>query len=108
MAAVLAAIIAVGILLRFRQSAFRWDLFLATFRELNLWWLAGAAFLITLTYFGRALRWRVLMRPVCPHPNLSNLTVATAIGFTAVVLFGRAGEMVRPYLIALKEKVTFS
>ena len=33
---------------------------------------------------------------------------ATAIGFTAVVLFGRAGEPVRPYLIAKKEGVTFS
>jgi uncharacterized protein (TIRG00374 family) len=33
---------------------------------------------------------------------------ATAIGFTAVVLFGRAGEPVRPYLIAKKESVSFS
>ena len=34
--------------------------------------------------------------------------VATCIGFTAVVLFGRAGEPVRPYLIARKEGVSFS
>ena len=27
------------------------------------------------------------------------------IGFTAITLFGRAGEFVRPYLIAVKEKV---
>ena len=33
---------------------------------------------------------------------------ATCIGFTAVVLFGRAGEPVRPYLIARKEGVSFS
>jgi uncharacterized membrane protein YbhN (UPF0104 family) len=31
---------------------------------------------------------------------------STVIGFTAVVFFGRPGELVRPYLIARKEKVT--
>ena len=36
------------------------------------------------------------------------LVVATCIGFTAVVLFGRAGEPVRPYLIARKAGVSFS
>jgi hypothetical protein len=30
---------------------------------------------------------------------------ATVVGFTAIALFGRAGEFVRPYLIAVKERV---
>ena len=41
-------------------------------------------------------------------PDLWRIFTATAIGFTAVVLFGRAGEPVRPYLIAKKEGVSFS
>jgi hypothetical protein len=61
-----------------------------------------------LTYVGRALRWRVLIRPVKAHPNLWNLFTGTAIGFTAIVLFGRPGEMVRPYIISLKERLSFS
>ena len=36
---------------------------------------------------------------------MRNLLVATVIGFTAITLFGRAGDFVRPYLIAVKEKV---
>ena len=36
---------------------------------------------------------------------MRNLLSATVIGFTAITLFGRPGEFVRPYLIALKEKV---
>jgi hypothetical protein len=36
---------------------------------------------------------------------MRNLLIATVIGFTAVTLFGRAGDFVRPYLIAVKEKV---
>src|SRR3984893_5280074 len=39
---------------------------------------------------------------------LWRLVVATCIGFTAVVLFGRAGEPVRPYLIARNEGGSFS
>jgi len=50
----------------------------------------------------------VLIRPVSPHPQMKGLFVATVIGFTAVTLFGRPGEFVRPYLIALKERIPFS
>ena len=60
------------------------------------------------TYFGRVLRWAVLIRPVCPRPDIRGLFSATAIGFTAVVIFGRPGEFVRPYLVSLKEKTPFS
>jgi uncharacterized membrane protein YbhN (UPF0104 family) len=106
---VVVSIAGIGIFLhRLRGTGFRWDVFLATFRQLNPGWLSASIALILLTYFGRALRWQVLMRPVCPNPNLWNLTVATIIGFTAIVLFGRPGELVRPYLIAAKERVSFS
>jgi len=40
-----------------------------------------------------------------PHPGLWNLTKATIIGFTAILLLGRPGEFVRPYLISVKEEV---
>ena len=36
---------------------------------------------------------------------MRNLLSATVIGFTAITLFGRPGEFVRPYLIAVKEQV---
>ncbi len=101
-------ILAVFSFRRLRGSEFHWDQFAATFRQLDPAWLAAAVLLILFTYVGRALRWQVLLRPVCPNPSLWRILVATAIGFTAIVLFGRPGELVRPYLIAIKEKVTFS
>ena len=64
--------------------------------------------LILATYVGRAMRWEVMLRPLTKQAHLWRLVVATCIGFTAVVLFGRAGEPVRPYLIARKEGVSFS
>ena len=87
---------------------FEWELFASTFRALDAAWLGAAAFIAWLTYLGRALRWRVLIRHLKPNPSLWNLFTGTAIGFTAIVLFGRPGEMVRPYVIGLKERLSFS
>lgn len=107
---VLLTLVFVGIFfgLRSNSESFHWDLFLATFSQMNWWWFGGSVILVMLTYLGRAIRWQVMIRPIRPHSSLWNLFNATAIGFTAVVLFGRAGELVRPYLIATKEKVTFT
>jgi uncharacterized protein (TIRG00374 family) len=59
-------------------------------------------------YLIRVVRWRVLMSPVKARPGFWNLFSATVIGFTAITLLGRPGELVRPYLIAAKEKVSMS
>jgi len=87
---------------------FRWDVFAASFQRLDWRWLGVSMVLGFLTYYGRALRWAVMLKPICPHPSIWNLFSATAIGFTAVVLLGRPGEFVRPYLISLKERVPLS
>ncbi len=106
---VVAGLLGLGMfLLWLRQGEFHGEAFLATFRKLNWGWVAAAAGIALLTYLGRALRWQVLLRPLQPHSSLWNLFTATAMGFTAIVLFGRPGELVRPYLIALKQRVSFS
>ena len=91
-----------------RKSGFHWSVFVETITALNWRWLAGAVVFALATYYGRVLRWAVLLRPVRPRPDMWQLFSATVIGFTAVTLFGRPGEFVRPYLIAVKERVPFS
>ncbi|HWB87162.1 MAG TPA: lysylphosphatidylglycerol synthase transmembrane domain-containing protein [Bryobacteraceae bacterium] len=86
--------------------AFDWHLFGASLAKLRWPWLLVALVPIFGTYYGRALRWAVLLKPVKPEPSLRNLLSATIIGFTAITLFGRPGEFVRPYLIAVKERVS--
>jgi uncharacterized protein (TIRG00374 family) len=93
---------------RWRTSGFTWSEFTAALLHVNWFWLAVSLVLVAATYVGRAMRWEIMLRPLRPDANLWRLMVATAIGFTAVVLFGRAGEPVRPYLIAKKEGVSFS
>jgi uncharacterized protein (TIRG00374 family) len=105
LAAVGAAIYAV---IRWRDSGFSWNDFVASFSHVDWSWLSLAFALVMATYVGRALRWEVMLRPLVKDASLWRIFTATAIGFTAVVLFGRAGEPVRPYLIAKKEGVSFS
>jgi len=104
-----AALAAIGFVVhRWRTSGFDWGQFAGALRHVDWSWLLPAIALILATYVGRALRWEIMLRPLRKDPNLWRIFTATCIGFTAVVLFGRAGEPVRPYLIAKKENVSFS
>jgi uncharacterized protein (TIRG00374 family) len=106
---VLAALAAVlFVYYRWRHSGFSWGKFVSVFSNVDWSWVTLAMTLILATYVGRALRWEVMLRPLSKRVHLWRLVVATCIGFTAVVLFGRAGEPVRPYLIARNEGVSFS
>ena len=93
---------------RWKNFDFEWSAFVSSFLHLDWRWALGSMVLSILTYYGRALRWRVMLMPLGTRPSRWRLFSATAIGFTAVVLLGRPGEFVRPYLIAVREKVPFS
>lgn len=71
-------------------------------------WVGLSIVLILLTYIGRAIRWEVMMRHLNAKLPFMTLVSCTLIGFTAVVLSGRPGEFVRPYLIATRAKVPMS
>ncbi len=91
----------------------QWKLFdrRAFFQSLvsvDKFWLACALLAVYATYGVRALRWKALMAPTKPSAGLWNIFSATVIGFGAIGLLGRAGEMVRPYLVARKEAVPVS
>jgi len=87
---------------------FDWGQFFASFKDVEWTWLLLSLALLLLTYFIRALRWAVMLRPIREKPSLWNITSATVIGFTGIVLLGRPGEIVRPYLVSVKERVSFS
>jgi uncharacterized protein (TIRG00374 family) len=105
--AAFAAAIVVLVAIRFRGQArlFDWAVFAATFSQLRWGWLAPACALAYATYYGRALRWAVFLKPMRPQARKWSLMKATIIGFTAVILLGRPGEFVRPYLISVREEV---
>ncbi len=85
---------------------FDWQLVRTGLGRLDWRWVALAVLLIYATYYGRAVRWVVFLKPLKPKPSIRNVLAATVIGFTAITLFGRPGEFVRPYLVARKEQVS--
>jgi uncharacterized protein (TIRG00374 family) len=87
---------------------FDWDLAAAALARLDWPWLLLSLVMAAATYYGRALRWAVFLKPLKARPSIRNLFSATVVGFAAVTLFGRPGELVRPYLIAVKERVPVS
>lgn len=64
--------------------------------------------LIYVAYFLRAVRWKIFLRPVRKEASILGLVPATVIGFTGLALLGRAGELIRPYLIARRENLPFA
>ena len=60
-----------------------------------------------LAYVLRAVRWRIFLKPVRKTTTV-RLLAPQFVGFAALALLGRAGEMIRPYIIAKKERLTFT
>ncbi|MBC8031663.1 MAG: flippase-like domain-containing protein [Pyrinomonadaceae bacterium] len=68
----------------------------------NPYLLGLAAVIISLSYLFRAARWGALLAPLSPA-SLKNLFIATTVGFAAVFLVGRAGEVVRPAVLPMRD-----
>jgi glycosyltransferase 2 family protein len=56
----------------------------------------------------RALRWKIFLKPVRPKVKVVQLIPPMMIGFTGLALLGRAGEFIRPYLVARRADLSFS
>jgi uncharacterized protein (TIRG00374 family) len=105
--AVVVVVLAVLVYLQFRTwQHFDWvHLF-----QFGLNWrhiLHGVAY-IYLAYYLRAVRWKIFLRPVRKEASILGLIPATMIGFTGLALLGRAGELIRPYLIARRHNLPFA
>ncbi len=68
----------------------------------NWYLLSAAVATISVAYLFRAYRWGALLAPLC-SAKLRDLFAATTIGFSAVFLFGRAGEVVRPVVLPMRD-----
>ena len=73
-------------------------------REANLYYLIVSIFAIYGCYALRALRWQVFQRNLGAS-RFGPIYQITLAGFSAVFLLGRAGEPVRPLLLARKERL---
>jgi hypothetical protein len=86
---------------------FDWHTFKEQTEDVNLTYIGLGVVVIYFDYYLRALRWKILLRPVCQTTS-RRLLAPTMVGFTALALLGRPGEFIRPFLIARRERLSMS
>jgi glycosyltransferase 2 family protein len=64
--------------------------------------IAVACVIIGVAYLFRALRWQAFLAPLT-RASLREIWIATTVGFAAVLLIGRMGEVVRPVVLPMRE-----
>jgi glycosyltransferase 2 family protein len=107
--AVVFLILAALFYLQYRHwQSFDWGTFWAQTHRIRKAHVLHGVVLIYIGYVLRALRWKIFLRPVRPKAKLMDLVSPTLIGFTGLALLGRAGEFIRPYLIARRTDLPFS
>src|SRR5579863_2637511 len=86
---------------------FTWSRFTHAVGQANIWLLLLSLFAVYGAYALRSLRWQRLSRHLGPTKFL-DVYSATLMGFAAIFLLGRAGEPVRPLLLARKCRFSVS
>jgi glycosyltransferase 2 family protein len=62
-----------------------------------------AGFVLLVAYFWRAMRWRAFLAPLT-KASLREIWIATCVGYAAVLTVGRAGEVVRPLVLPMRDR----
>jgi len=103
---ILAALVAIAYQSRHKihLGDFTWSRFIQSVGEANIWLLLLSLVAIYACYAIRALRWERFCRYLGPTSFL-NTCSGTVMGFAAIFVLGRAGEPVRPLLLARKDRL---
>jgi uncharacterized protein (TIRG00374 family) len=103
------AVLAALVYMQFREwRTFDWGKFAEHTRDVRWRHVIYGILYIYLGYVLRAFRWKVFLRPVRENVSTLELISPTVVGFTGLAILGRPGELIRPYLIARRTKLTFS
>lgn len=98
------AVIAGIVAYRISGWSFDWVLFFGSLWNIHPGWFAASIAATFLTYVIRALRWRVLLNPL-KTIRMEPLITTNLVGFSAIFLLGRAGELVRPLWLTRREQI---
>ncbi|MBZ5644047.1 MAG: flippase-like domain-containing protein [Acidobacteriia bacterium] len=103
---ILAALVALAYQSRHKihLADFTWRKFIVSVGNANVWLLLLALVSIYGCYAIRAVRWQRFCRYVGPT-TFRNTFAGTVMGFAAIFVLGRAGEPMRPMLLARKDRL---
>lgn len=83
----------------------KWGEFKRSLQTANYWLVLPVFLILLLSHVLRALRWRILMRPMGYTPSFVNTFFAVMIGYLANLAVPRLGEVLKCTLLARYEKV---
>lgn len=102
-------ILAFLVYLQYRHwRTFDWGTFWSQTHRIRWWHVVHGIALIYTGYILRAVRWKIFLKPVRPKASIVEFVSPTLIGFTGLAMLGRAGEFIRPYIIARRTDLSFS
>jgi len=82
-----------------------WDKFKLSLEHSRFWIIIPVFFILGLSHFLRALRWRLIMEPLGYRPGILNTFLAVLIGYLANLAIPRLGEVLKCTLLSKYEKV---
>ncbi len=74
-------------------------------KQANYWLFIPVLFMMLLSHYIRALRWKILMEPLGYKPSTFNVFNAVMIGYLANLAFPRLGEVLKCTILARYEKM---
>jgi len=95
-------LVAVAIIWFFGRNL-NWQEVSASLRRANPWYLSVSVLIICIGYLLRAVRWQVLLEPIT-ESSLKELFATTTVGYAAIFFVGRAGEIVRPMWLPMRDR----
>jgi glycosyltransferase 2 family protein len=101
-------VLLLGLALWVREHVhFQWNVFREQLQHVDWRRIAVGIGLIWAAYALRAIRWAILIKPQ-KRVGWTSLLGTQVIGFTAVALFGRLADLVRPYLVSRRTQLSLS
>lgn len=83
----------------------KWEDFKKSLQNANYWLLLPVFIILTGSHAIRALRWKILMKPMGYTPRTPNVFFAVMVGYLANLAVPRLGELLKCTLLAKYEKV---
>lgn len=83
----------------------KWGDFKKSLQNANYWLLIPVFLILTVSHAIRALRWKILMKPMGYAPRTPNVFFAVMVGYLANLAVPRLGELLKCTLLAKYEKV---
>ena len=78
---------------------------ISDFTGANFTWILLSMSMFMVSNLNRAIRWRMLLKPLGYRPRLINCYLAIIVGYFANLGFPRMGEMARPAMLAQYERL---